>query len=152
MPEMPLNEFHDGPLLGLDPGTKTIGIAAIGASRLMPTAVETLQRVKFTPDAARIFEIYDERKAVGLVIGLPLNMDDSEGPRAHSVRALGRNLMRIRDIPVFFQDERLSTFTAEEALLKSGVKHKDLKSVIDAHAAAVILQSAIKSLETPPAS
>jgi putative Holliday junction resolvase len=148
MPEITLHQLPEGPLLALDPGSKTIGVAACGASRGMAAAVETIQRVKFTPDAKRVFTLYDERKAEALIIGLPLNMDGSEGPRAQSSRALGRNLMGLRDIPIFFQDERLSTFDAQEALLAAGVKHKNLKSTIDAHAAANILQSVLNGLET----
>ena len=147
---MPLVTHADlpaGPLLGLDPGTKTIGVAACGASRGLATPVETIQRTKFTIDAERVFALYDERRAAGLVIGLPVNMDGSEGPRAQSARALGRNLLKLRDIPVVFQDERLSTFEAEGKLIEAGVRRDKRKAVIDAHAAANILQSALDRLE-----
>jgi len=147
MSEITLSELPDGALLAIDPGSKTIGVAACGASRAMANAVETIKRVKFTQDAKRIFTLYDERKAVALIIGLPVNMDDSEGPRAQSARALGRNLIGLRDIPILFQDERLSTFEAEGRLISAGMKRKNLKSVIDAHAAANILQSVLNQLE-----
>lgn len=148
MPVITLENMPDGALLALDPGSKTIGVAACGASRGLATAVETIRRTKFTLDAQRIFALLDERQAVGLVVGLPVNMDGSEGPRAQSARALARNLIGLRDLPVVFQDERLSTFEAEEALIAAGMKRDKRKDVIDAHAAANILQSALDRLET----
>lgn len=148
MPVITLQDMPDGALLALDPGSKTIGVAACGASRGLATAVETIRRTKFTLDAQRIFTLLDERQAVGLVVGLPVNMDGSEGPRAQSARALARNLIGLRDLPVVFQDERLSTFEAEEALIAAGMRRDKRKNVIDAHAAANILQSALDRLET----
>ncbi|WP_339748284.1 Holliday junction resolvase RuvX [uncultured Maricaulis sp.] len=142
-----LPDLPQGPLLALDPGSKTIGVAACGATRGLATPVETIQRTKFTHDAARIFKLYDERKAVGLVIGLPYNMDGSEGARAQSSRALARNLLGLRDIPIIFQDERLSTFEATEALIAAGMRRERRKEVIDAHAAANILRSVLDRLE-----
>ncbi|WP_417477083.1 Holliday junction resolvase RuvX [Maricaulis sp.] len=142
-----LSELPQGPLLALDPGSKTIGVASCGATRGLATPVETIQRTKFTADAARIFQLYDERKAVGLVIGLPYNMDGTEGARAQSSRALARNLLGLRDIPIIFQDERLSTFEATEALISAGMRRDRRKQVIDAHAAANILRSVLDRLE-----
>ncbi len=142
-----LEELPQGPILALDPGSKTIGVAACGATRGLATPVETIQRTKFTADAARIFQLYDERKAVGLVIGLPYNMDGTEGARAQSSRALARNLLGLRDIPIIFQDERLSTFEATEALIAAGMRRERRKEVIDAHAAANILRSVLDRLE-----
>lgn len=147
MPILSLEDLPDGPLIALDPGSKTIGVAACGASRGLATAVETITRSKFSKDAERIFTLFDERKAVGLVIGLPVNMDGSEGPRAQSAKAMARNLVGLRDIPVVFQDERLSTFEAEEALIAAGMRRDKRKTVIDAHAAANILQSALDRLD-----
>ncbi|MEP3074216.1 Holliday junction resolvase RuvX [Maricaulis sp.] len=146
MPVIALEDLPNGPLIALDPGTKTIGVASSGASRGLATPVETIVRTKFTADAERIFALYDERNAVAIVMGLPVNMDGSEGPRVQSVRALARNLLRLRDIPVVFQDERLSTFEAEEKLIAAGVRRDRRKAVIDAHAAANILQSALDRL------
>ena len=146
MPVLDLENLPQGPLIALDPGTKTIGVAAAGASRGLATPVETIMRSKFTADAERIFQLFDERGAAAIIIGLPVNMDGSEGPRVQSVRALARNLMRLRDIPVAFQDERLSTFEAEEKLIAAGVRRDKRKAVIDAHAAANILQSALDRL------
>ncbi|MFS2317911.1 Holliday junction resolvase RuvX [Maricaulis sp. D1M11] len=152
MPIIPHEAVPAGPLLALDPGTKTIGVAACGASRGLATAVETIRRGKFTHDATRVFELYDERACVGLIMGLPVNMDGSAGPRVQSVKAMARNLLAIRDIPIVFQDERLSSFEAEEALIAAGMRRDKRKQVIDAHAAANILQSALDRLaELPPA-
>lgn len=147
MPVIPLEDMPDGALMALDPGSKTIGVAACGASRGLATAVITIKRTKFTVDAEQIFALIDERQAVGLIVGLPVNMDGSEGPRAQSARALARNLIGLRDLPVAFQDERLSTFEAEEALIAAGMKRDKRKDVIDAHAAANILQSALDRLD-----
>ncbi|WP_417489579.1 Holliday junction resolvase RuvX [Maricaulis sp.] len=147
MPIVDASNIQPGPLLALDPGSKTIGVASCGATRGLATPVETIQRTKFTADAARIFQLYDERKAVGLVIGLPYNMDGTEGARAQSSRALARNLLGLRDIPIIFQDERLSTFEATEALISAGMRRDRRKQVIDAHAAANILRSVLDRLE-----
>lgn len=147
MPIVTLEDLPDGPLIALDPGTKTIGVAACGASRGLSTPVETIKRTKFTTDAERIFALLDERQATAIVMGLPVNMDGSEGPRVQSVRAMARNLMRLRDLPIVFQDERLSTFEAEEKLIAVGVRRDKRKAIIDAHAAANILQSALDRLE-----
>ncbi|WP_291844336.1 Holliday junction resolvase RuvX [Maricaulis sp.] len=147
MPIVTLEDLPDGPLIALDPGTRTIGVAACGASRGLSTPVETIKRTKFTADAERVFALLDERKATAIVMGLPVNMDGSEGPRVQSVRAMARNLMRLRDLPIVFQDERLSTFEAEEKLIAVGVRRDKRKDIIDAHAAANILQSALDRLE-----
>ena len=109
--------------------------------------METIKRTKFTFDAERIFALLDERQATAIVMGLPVNMDGSEGPRVQSVRAMARNLMRLRDLPILFQDERLSTFEAEEKLIAAGVRRDKRKDIIDAHAAANILQSTLDRLE-----
>ncbi|MEE2566811.1 Holliday junction resolvase RuvX [Hyphobacterium marinum] len=151
MPQLALTDLPPGPLLGLDPGAKTIGVAVSSSDRAIVTPVETIRRGKFTADAARIFTLYDEFTCCGLVIGLPVNMDGSAGPRVQSARALGTNLLRLRDIPLAYQDERLSTHEAEERLIALGIKRDDRKAVIDAHAAAVILQSAINAIAAPKA-
>lgn len=137
-----------GPLLALDPGEKTIGVAVCNAARTIVTPVETLRRTKFTADARRIFELYDEFSCVGLIIGLPINMDNSIGPRAQSARALGSNLKRLRDLPIRFQDERLSSDKAEDRLRSAGKRREEIERLIDAHAAAVILEDAIEALNT----
>jgi len=141
-PEFP----QTGSLLALDPGEKTIGVAVCNGERTVVTPVETIRRTKFTADAARIFELYEEFSCVGLIIGLPINMDDSIGPRAQSSRALGSNIKRLLDLPIRFQDERLSSDKAEDRLRAAGKKREEIESVIDAHAAAVILEDAIEAL------
>ena len=137
-----------GVLIGLDPGTKTLGVAATDASRILTTPVETILKVKLLPSLERLSAIYDARQAVGLVVGLPLNTDGTQGPRVQSVRTLVSNLLKMRDVPVAFEDERYSTVDADEALsaLRRNVRNRDTK--IDATAAAVILRSALTRLET----
>lgn len=135
---------ESGCLLGIDPGTKTLGVAACDAGRLIASPVETIQRgKKLAPSLDRLFEIYDLRDAVGLVLGLPLNMDGSEGPRAQSARALAQNIIARREIPVAFQDERLTTSEAERAMIAADLSRAKRASVIDASAAAIILQTAM---------
>ena len=136
-----------GPLLALDPGEKTIGIAVCNAARTVVTPVETIRRTKFTEDANRVFELFDDFGCSGLIIGLPVNMDGSIGPRAQSARALGNNLKRLRDLPIRFQDERLSSDKAEDRLRAAGKRREEIEKVIDAHAAAVILEDAIEALK-----
>lgn len=136
----------EGPLLALDPGEKTIGVAVSNAARTVITPVETIRRMKFTADAARILALFDEFSCTGLVIGWPINMDGSVGPRAQSARALGTNLKRLRDLAIHYQDERLSSDKAEDRLRAAGKKRDEIERVIDAHAAAIILEDAIEAL------
>lgn len=141
--EMP----EDGVLLGLDPGSKTIGLAASDPLRLIATPVETLRRGKrLGPVLDRLFEICERRDVVGLVVGMPLNMDGSSGPRAQSARALARNILERRDMALAFQDERLSTSQAERAMLEADLSRARRAESIDASAAAVILQTALDRL------
>ena len=136
-----------GPLIGIDPGSKTLGIAACDAGRLIASPVETIRKGrKLGPSLDRLFEIIDQRKTVGLVIGLPLNMDGSEGPRAQSARALARNIIARRHIPIAFQDERLSSSEAERAMIAGDLSRARRAELIDASAAAIILQTAIDRL------
>ncbi len=130
-------------VMGLDLGTKTIGVAL--SDRLLSTAsaVETMKRRKFTLDAARLLEIAAVREAGGILLGLPRNMDGSEGPRAQSTRAFARNLARLTGLPIGFWDERLSTVAAERALLEADTTRKRRAEVIDSVAAAYILQGAL---------
>jgi putative Holliday junction resolvase len=138
-----------GVLIGLDPGTKTLGVAATDPSRILASPVETIAKVKLAPSLARLFEIYDERQGVGLVVGLPLNTDGTQGPRVQSVRTLVSNLLKVRDIPVAFEDERYSTVAADELLRDLSFTEQRRADRIDAMAAAMILHSALKRLETP---
>ncbi len=133
-----------GPLLAIDPGTKTLGIAASDSLRLIGTPVETIRRgKKLSPSINRLFEIYDERGCTGIVLGLPLNMDATEGPRAQSARALAHHILQKRDVPLAFQDERMSSAQAERAMLDADLSRKRRAELIDASAAAVILQTAL---------
>jgi putative Holliday junction resolvase len=147
---MPFVSLEDlpasGPLLGLDPGGRRIGLASCDARRALVSPVTTLTRGKFTADAAAIFAEYDSRGCVGLVIGLPLNMDGSEGPRAQSARAFGRNLLKLRDVPAAMHDERLSSVEAEDRLRTAGVRAARRGAVRDQVAAVLILESALARL------
>lgn len=134
-------------VFGLDVGTKTIGVAISDVSRTIATAVTTLKRKKFTIDAAALFELAEERGAKGYIIGLPINMDGSEGPRAQSCRAFARNLSALTDAPIALWDERLSTAAAERALLEADTSRKRRAEVIDAVAAAFILQGALDRMK-----
>lgn len=133
-------------LLGLDLGTKTIGVAVSDRRRGVATPLETLRRRKFGVDSARLLEIAAGREACGVVLGLPRNMDGSEGPRAQSARAFGRNLSRLTALPIAFWDERLSTVAAERALLEADTSRRRRAEVIDSVAAAYILQGALDRL------
>src|SRR5437588_11172117 len=135
-----------GALVGLDLGTKTIGVATSDPDRRLATAVETVARKTFTADAARVLALAAERKAVGFVLGLPINMDGSEGPRAQSTRAFARNLSRLTELPIALWDERLSTAAVERELIEADVSRARRAKVIDQHAAAFILQGALDRL------
>lgn len=135
-----------GTLLGLDLGTKTIGVATCDPDRRLATPVETVRRTKFTADATRLLELADQRQAVGFILGLPLNMDGSEGPRAQASRAFARNFARLSGRPIGLWDERLSTVAVERALISADVSRARRAAVVDAHAAAFILQGAIDFL------
>lgn len=130
-------------IAGLDFGDKTIGIAISDLRRMVATPVETLRRVKFTEDATRLLALLTTRGAHGIVLGLPLNMDGSTGPRVQATQAFARNLARMTDLPITFWDERLSTVAAERALLEADTSRKRRKEVIDAVAAGYILQGAL---------
>jgi len=135
------------PWLGLDLGEKTIGVAASDATRMIASPLVLVRKTKFTQDAEAVLKLMDGRKASALVIGLPLNMDGSEGPRAQSCRAFARNLQRLRAVPVAFQDERLSTSAVERFLIEDlDLNRKRRANVIDRTAAAWILQGALDRL------
>ena len=136
-----------GALLGLDPGTRTIGVAVSDATQLIASPVETIQRSKkLAPSLQRLFEIYDERLCKGIVIGMPLNLNGEAGPRAQSVRAFARNLSHHRDVPYAYWDERLSTQAVERTLLEADASRARRSEVVDKMAAAFILQGAIDRL------
>lgn len=135
-----------GVLLGLDLGSKTIGVAASDPDRRVAAPVETISRKRFALDAGRILALAAERRAAGFVLGLPVNMDGSEGPRAQSTRAFARNLARLTELPIALWDERLSTAAVERALIAADASRAARKSAIDQHAAAYILQGALDRL------
>ena len=135
-----------GALVGLDLGTKTIGVAASDPDRHLATAVETVARKTFSKDSERLLALAAERNAAGFVLGLPINMDGSEGPRAQSTRAFARNLAQLTELPIALWDERLSTAAAERTLIGADVSRARRALVIDQHAAMFILQGALDRL------
>ena len=135
-----------GALIGLDLGSKTIGVASSDPDRRLATGVETISRKSFAADAARLLVLATERKAAGFVLGLPINMDGTEGPRAQSTRAFARNLARLTDLPIALWDERLSTAAVERELIGADVSRARRAKVIDQHAAVFILQGALDRL------
>ena len=134
------------PLIGLDLGERTIGVALSDRTRAVATPVETIRRKKFTTDAERLLHIVTDREVGGLILGLPRNMDGSEGPRCQSTRAFARNLSRLTELPIGFWDERLSTVAAERALLEADTSRRRRAEVIDHVAASYILQGALDRL------
>lgn len=145
---IPLDRLRDRPgaLLGLDLGTKTIGVAACDVLRSLVAPVTVIRRTKFTQDAEFLLRLARERAVVGFVLGLPLNMDGSEGPRAQSVRAFARHFAQLADAPIAMFDERLSTVEAADVLTRAGVPARKQRDLIDAAAAMVILEDALKAL------
>ena len=137
---------RDRALFGLDLGTKTLGVAASDLRRSVASPVETIRRTKFTADATALLALADDRQAAGLVLGLPRNMDGSEGPRCQSTRAFARNLSKLTDLPITFWDERLSTIAVERTLLEADQSRKRRAEVVDKMAAAYILQGALDRL------
>lgn len=137
---------RSGPLMGLDLGTKTIGVAVSDGLRRVASPLQTIKRTKFGADAASLLALTGPRGVAGLVLGLPLNMDGSEGPRCQSTRAFARNLEGLTDLPIGFWDERLSTVAAERALLEADTSRRRRGEVIDHVAAAYILQGALDRL------
>lgn len=133
-------------IMALDLGTKTIGVATSDRTRQIATPVDTIARRKFTQDAARILELAGRENIGVIVLGLPVNMDGSEGPRAQSTRAFARNLSRLTPLPVVFWDERLSTAAVERMLIEADASRSRRDEVIDKLAAAWILQAALDSL------
>lgn len=135
-----------GALAGLDLGEKTVGVAVSDALRNVATPLLTIRRTKFTQDAAELLSIVAARDIRGLVLGMPRNMDGSEGPRAQSTRAFARNLLKLSPLPIVFWDERLSTVAATRALLEADTSRKRRAEVIDHVAAGFILQGALDRL------
>jgi len=138
----------NGKLLGLDLGTRTIGVAVSDGLRLTATPIETVARTKFTADAQRLGQLVAENQVVGLVLGLPLNMDGSEGPRAQSARAFARSLKAKLPCPLVFWDERLSTAAVDRMLIEGGTRRDRRAEVVDKLAASYILQGFLDRLRS----
>ena len=136
---------HDR-LIGVDLGTKTIGLALSDVSRSIASPLETIKRTKFTADAERLIALAREHEAAALVFGLPLNMDGTEGPRCQSTRAFVRNLEKLTDLPVVFWDERMSTMAVTRTLLDADASRARRDEIVDKMAAAYILQGALDRL------
>lgn len=136
------------PVVGLDLGEKTIGVAVSDATRMVASPLETIRKTKFTDDAAALFRLMESRGAGGIVVGLPVNMDGTEGPRCQSARAFARNLLRLRgDLPIAFWDERMSTMAVNRMLIdEADVTRARRAEVVDRAAAAWILQGALDRL------
>jgi putative Holliday junction resolvase len=134
-------------ILGLDVGAKTIGVALSDASLTVGTPQETIRRTKFTADAARLAALIAERGVGGIVIGLPVNMDGTEGPRAQSTRQFARNLLDKVDLPIAFWDERLSTAAVTRMMIdEADLTRRRRGQLVDKLAAAYILQGALDAL------
>ncbi|MCC0806904.1 Holliday junction resolvase RuvX [Methylobacterium sp. W2] len=133
-------------LIGIDLGTKTIGLALSDVGRQIASPLETIRRVKFTPDVARLRLLCETHQVGGLVMGLPLNMDGSEGPRVQATRSFVRNMKPLLDLPVLFCDERLSTAAVTRALIAADASRAKRGEVVDMLAAAYILQGCLDQI------
>ncbi|USQ94243.1 Holliday junction resolvase RuvX [Caulobacter sp. RL271] len=153
MPVLDIEDFaaalpQYAPVVGLDPGEKTIGVAVSDVTRTVASPLALIEKTKFTQDAEQLFKLMDSRGAVGIVVGLPMNMDGTEGVRCQSNRALARNLLRLKpDLPITFWDERLSTAAVTRVLIdEHDVNRKRRAEVVDKMAAGWILQGALERL------
>ena len=144
--DLPPHLGRDARLLGLDVGTKTIGMALSDLTRSVATPFDTIGRTKFTADAKTIRQVVEKNQVGALVIGFPLNLDGSEGPRAQSTRAFASNLAAHVEVPMVFWDERLSTAAVERHLIEADASRKRRAEVVDRMAAAYILQGALDRL------
>jgi putative Holliday junction resolvase len=133
-------------LLGLDVGTKTIGLAVSDSRRVIATPLETIRRRNFRTDMARLLALIDARAVGGLVVGLPLRLDGGDGPRTQSVRQFARNLLALRDLPVAFWDERLSTAAVTREMIAHDMTRRRRAAIVDRVAAAYILQGCLDYL------
>jgi putative Holliday junction resolvase len=147
--ELPALLPQYAPVVGLDLGEKTIGVAVSDATRTVASPLELIRKTKFTDDAAALFKLMASREAAGIVIGLPINMDGTEGPRCQSSRAFARNLLRFKDIPIAFWDERMSSMAVNRMLIDEVDMNRARRAeVVDKAAAAWILQGALERLRT----
>ncbi len=146
-----LSELREGltrgqRLMGLDLGSKTIGLSLSDVTLTVASPLETIRRTKFSKDVARLLELAAQHEIGGFVVGLPINMDGSEGPAAQSARAFARNLQKLSPIPVAFWDERMSTAAVTRTLLEADASRARRAEVVDKMAAAYILQGALERL------
>ena len=137
-----------GALMGLDPGTKTLGLAISDRTRLIATPLKTIAREKFTKDAQELLALYKDNEAAALIVGLPINMNGTHGPRTQSVRDFCSNLLKIEDIPIFMWDERLSTMAVTRGMLEADMSRKKRKENVDKLAASYILQGVLDRLRS----
>jgi putative Holliday junction resolvase len=145
--ELPALLPRYAPIVGLDLGEKTIGVAVSDATLTVASPLELIRKTKFTDDAAVLFKLMESRGAAGIIIGLPVNMDGAEGPRCQSSRAFGRNLLRLRDLPIAFWDERMSSMAVNRVLIdEADVTRSRRAELVDKMAAAWILQGALERL------
>lgn len=135
-------------LIGIDVGTKTLGLALSDVSRMIASALETIRRGKFKADAERLLALSAEHGVGGYVVGLPLNLDGTQGPRAQASRAFARNLAALTEVPILLWDERLSTAEAERMLIEADASRRRRAEVIDKLAATIILQGALDRMRT----
>ena len=155
MPVLDIADFaaalpQHAPIVGLDPGEKTIGVAVSDVTRTVASPLALIEKTKFTQDAEALFKLMDSRGAIGIVVGLPMNMDGTEGVRCQSNRALARNLLRIKpDLPITFWDERLSTAAVTRVLIdEHDVNRKRRAEVVDKMVASWILQGALERMRS----
>lgn len=143
-----IDHFTDkeGALIGLDLGVKTIGVAVSDPRQTLATPVTTIKRTKFTADAQTLLTMAEERGAIGFVLGLPRNMDGTDGPRVQATKTFSKNLAGKTDLPIVFWDERMSTAAAERHLIDLDVSRAKRAAVIDSHAASFILEGALARL------
>lgn len=147
--ELPALAAPHTPIVGLDLGEKTIGVAVSDATRMVASPLHLIRKSKFTDDAAALFKLMESRKASALVIGLPVNMDGTEGVRCQSNRAFARNLLRLKDLPIAFWDERMSTMAVNRMLVSEADMSRARRAeVVDKAAAAWILQGALDRLRS----
>lgn len=153
MPVLDIEDFSAalpeyGPIVGLDPGEKTLGVAVSDVTRTVASPLALIEKTKFSKDAEALFKLMDSRGAIGIVIGLPMNMDGTEGVRCQSNRALARNLLRLKpELPITFWDERLSTAAVTRVLIEEhDVSRRRRDEVVDKMAAGWILQGALERL------
>lgn len=135
-------------LIGIDAGTKTLGLALSDVTRTIASPMETIRRTKFSLDVKRLLELAAEHRIAGFVLGLPSNLDGTEGPRAQSTRAFARNVNRLSKLPILLWDERLSTAAAERTLLEADTSRRRRAEVIDKLAATIILQGALDRMKS----